>query len=109
MKKVDGVLAEIRTFAANHTDAERAQENREIALERHLQEAAERTPFRAVFHVIEKNCEFHVYKRNLEKDEPIPCKRGNPGERLGAYTHRDEASECVYNSARNCSEYTCFG
>ncbi len=109
MKKVDGILTEIRTFAENYTNTESAQENREIALDRQLQEAAKRTPFRAVFHVIEQNSKFHVYRRNLEKDEPIPCKRGSLGELLGTYTHRYEASECVYDSARNCSEYTCFG
>lgn len=109
MKKVDGVLGEIRTFAENYTDTERAQENREINLDRQLREAAKRTPYRAVFHIIEQNCQFHVYRRNLEKDEPIPHKRGNPGELLGAFRERYEASNCVYDSARNCSEHTCFG
>ncbi|MDE0316642.1 MAG: hypothetical protein OXM61_17285 [Candidatus Poribacteria bacterium] len=109
MKKVDAVFGEIRTFADNYTDTERAKENREIALDRQLQEAAKRTPFRAVFHIIERNCKFHVYRRNLEKDEPIPHKRGNFGELLGTYKERYQASDCVYDSARNCSEHTCFG
>jgi len=109
MKKVDGVLVEIRTFAENYTDTERAQENREIALDRQLQEAAKRTPYRAVFYIIEKGSEFHVYRRNLEKDEPIPAERGDPGELLGTFKERYEASNCVYDSARNCSEHTCFG
>lgn len=109
MRKVDSVFGEIRTFADNYTDTERAKQNKEIALDRQLQEAAKRTPFRAVFHIVERNCKFHVYRRNLEKDEPIPHQRGNVGELLGTYKERYEASDCVYDSARNCSEYTCFG
>lgn len=116
LQKVDTVFGEIRDFCETQTNAALAKQNRAVALDAALYEAAKRTPFRSAFHIIKvmtqpshqryPSYRYRVHRRNLEKDEAM--ERGAPGIKIGEFKTRAAALLRIQEHAQTCSEYMIF-
>ena len=113
LKILDEAINEIRQYCQTvDMTEEHRSENRQIALERQLEEACARAPYRSAFHIKQERVinsvipAYRVHRRDLKDGETM--ERGKAGKHLATFQSRDEAVEYIQTLTHECKEYMIF-